>query len=87
MSNVIDFECLQPLDISLLVIFLRAHPLSKLCEYEGGDKPKNAKSDCFNDVDEAEFACKEKYRIMVSLNLIRRAAARRHNGGEQARRK
>lgn len=55
-----------------LVIFLRAHPLSKLCEYEGGDKPKNAKSDCFNDVDEAEFACKEKYRIMVSLNLIRR---------------
>lgn len=48
------------------VCVFRSHPLSKLCEYEGAGKPKDAKTDCFNDVDETEFACKEKYRIMVS---------------------
>lgn len=44
----------------------RAHPLSKLCEYEGAGVPKDGKTDCYQNVDETEFACKEKYRIMVS---------------------
>lgn len=44
----------------------RAVPLKKLCEYEGQSIPKDAKRDCYNNVDETEFACKEKYRIMVS---------------------
>lgn len=48
-----------------LVIF-RARPLKKLCEYEGNPLPEDYKSDCYQDVDESEYACKEKYRIMVS---------------------
>lgn len=44
----------------------RAHPLNRLCEHEGAGIPKESKSDCYQDVDETEFACKEKYRIMVS---------------------
>lgn len=50
----------------ITVSLSRAHPLSKLCEFEGVEMPKEAKSDCFQNVDETEFACKEKYRIMVS---------------------
>jgi len=45
-------------------MIVKSHPLNKLCEYEGAGKPKDSKTDCFNDVDETEFACKEKYRIM-----------------------
>lgn len=29
--------------------------------------PGDYKSDCYNDVDESEYACKEKKRIMVRL--------------------
>lgn len=50
----------------------RAHPISKLCEYEGNGIPEGKKSDCYNDVDEADFACKEKYRIMVSRSCVNR---------------
>ena len=31
--------------------------MKKLCEYEGRGLPENVKSDCWNDVDETEYAC------------------------------
>lgn len=37
----------------------------KLCEFEGQQIPDDYKSDCYKDVDESDYACKEKYRIMV----------------------
>ena len=48
-------------------MIVKAKPLSRLCQFEGGPIPKDYKSDCYNDVDESEYACKEKYRIMVSV--------------------
>lgn len=46
-------------------MIVRARPLSKLCEFDGQPLPEDYKSDCYHDVDESEFACKEKARIMV----------------------
>lgn len=46
---------------------LRARSLKKLCEFEGKQLPEDYKSDCYQDVDESDYACKEKYRIMVRL--------------------
>lgn len=48
-------------------MLVKARPLSKLCEYKGGDLPEGYKSDCYGNVDETVYACKEKRRIMVSL--------------------
>lgn len=50
----------------LIEFLFRARPLKKLCEFEGKPLPEDYKSDCYQDVDETEYACKEKYRIMVS---------------------
>jgi hypothetical protein len=50
-------------------MIVKAKPLSRLCQFEGGPIPKDYKSDCYNDVDESEYACKEKYRIMVRIPL------------------
>lgn len=47
-------------------LIVRARPLRKLCEHEGKPLPDHYKSDCYKDMDESDFACKEKYRIMVS---------------------
>jgi len=47
-------------------MIVQARPLNKLCEYGGNVLPPDYKSDCYNDIDESEYACKEKYRIMVS---------------------
>ena len=48
--------------------FNRAVPIEKLCELNGTEViPDDYKSDCYNDVDESKFACKEKYRIMVTI--------------------
>lgn len=47
-------------------MIVKAQPLDKLCEFGGQGKPKGAKSDCYNDVDESEFACDEMKRFMVS---------------------
>jgi ATP-dependent DNA helicase 2 subunit 2 len=44
----------------------RSHPITKLCEHEGEGTPKGKRPDCYQDADETDFACKEKYRIMVS---------------------
>lgn len=46
-------------------LIVRARPLNKLCEFDGKPIPNDYKSDCYNDIDETEFACKEKARIMV----------------------
>lgn len=46
-------------------LLVHSRPLKKLCEFDGKPLPEDYKSDCFQDVDETEYACKEKYRIMV----------------------
>lgn len=51
-------------------MIVKAKPLSRLCQFEGGPIPRDYKSDCYNDVDESEYACKEKYRIMVSRRVF-----------------
>merc|ERR1719516_545638 len=48
-------------------MLVKSKPMKKLCEYEGRGLPDNAKSDCWNDVDETEYACSEKKRIMLRL--------------------
>ncbi|XP_025829122.1 uncharacterized protein LOC108739666 isoform X2 [Agrilus planipennis] len=48
-------------------MIVKARPLKKLCEYEGKGVPEGQKSDCYQDVDETDYACKEKYRIMKRL--------------------
>lgn len=48
-------------------MIVRARPLKKLCEFDGKPIPEDYKSDCYHDVDESDFACKEKARIMVKI--------------------
>lgn len=48
-------------------LIVKARPLKKLCEFEGQTLPEDYKSDCYQDVDESNFACKEKYRIMTRI--------------------
>jgi ATP-dependent DNA helicase 2 subunit 2 len=45
-------------------MLVRSRPLHKLCEYNGESLPEGYRSDCYGDVDESPFACKEKRRIM-----------------------
>lgn len=47
-----------------------SRPLHKLCEYEGRPLPEDYKPDCYDNIDESNYACKEKYRIMVSSQLF-----------------
>lgn len=47
-------------------MLVKSRPLSKLCEFKGRPLPSDYKSDCYGDVDETEFACAEKHRILVS---------------------
>ncbi|XP_030754793.1 uncharacterized protein LOC115881457 [Sitophilus oryzae] len=49
-------------------LIVKAKPLKKLCEFEGNPIPEDYKSDCYQDVDESSYACKEKYRIMMRMN-------------------
>ena len=46
-------------------MLVKSRPLSKLCEFKGRPLPADYKSDCYGDVDETEFACAEKHRILV----------------------
>ncbi|CAB3377670.1 uncharacterized protein LOC135947221 isoform X2 [Cloeon dipterum] len=62
------FYCPQQKPTGIDKMIVSARPLDKLCEFGGGSKPADYKSDCYNDVDETEFACKEKKRIMMRLN-------------------
>lgn len=59
------FYCPQekPTDMNKMIV--KSRPLDQLCEYGGKGVPKNSRSDCFNDIDETEYACAEKQRIMV----------------------
>lgn len=50
-------------------IHKRARPIQKLCEFEG-NIPDEYEPDCYKDVDESDYACKEKYRIMVNKNSM-----------------
>ncbi|XP_066997044.1 uncharacterized protein [Anabrus simplex] len=61
------FYCPQHKPTGFDKMIVQARPLRKLCEHEGKPLPEDYKSDCYNDVDESEFACKEKYRIMKRL--------------------
>merc|ERR1712106_1169990 len=61
------FYCPQEKPISIDRMLVKSKPMKKLCEHEGRGLPDNAKSDCWNDVDETEYACSEKKRIMLRL--------------------
>ncbi|CAG0920207.1 unnamed protein product, partial [Notodromas monacha] len=65
------FYCPQEKPTTVDNMFVKARPLDKLCEFHGKRLPRKYRSDCYNDVDESEFACMEKERInrrMTSLN-------------------
>merc|ERR1712183_1168259 len=61
------FYCPQEKPISIDRMLVKSKPMKKLCEYEGRGLPSQAKSDCWNDVDETEYACSEKKRILLQL--------------------
>merc|ERR1712141_588450 len=61
------FYCPQEKPISLEGMIVKAKPLDALCEHEGRGLPENYKSDCWNDVDETEYAFQEKKRILLQL--------------------
>jgi hypothetical protein len=61
------FYCPQEKPISLEGMIVKAKPLKSLCEHEGRGLPEEYKSDCWNDVDETEYACSEKKRILLQL--------------------
>ena len=61
------FYCPQEKPTGFEKMIVKARSLKKLCEFEGKQLPKHYKSDCYNDVDETDFACKEKHRIMVNI--------------------
>ncbi|KAK0183191.1 hypothetical protein PV327_001257 [Microctonus hyperodae] len=64
------FYCPQHKPTGFDKMIVKAKPLNKLCQFDGGPIPEDYKSDCYNDVDETEYACKEKYRIMKRLKRI-----------------
>merc|ERR1712154_427092 len=61
------FYCPQEKPVSLEGMIVKARPLKALCEHQGRALPDNYISDCWNDVDETEFACSEKERIFLKL--------------------
>ncbi|XP_075228468.1 uncharacterized protein LOC142328582 isoform X2 [Lycorma delicatula] len=61
------FYCPQHKPTGFDKMIVHARPLSKLCEYDGKKLPPDYKPDCYHDVDETEYACKEKYRIMKRM--------------------
>merc|ERR1712203_139813 len=61
------FYCPQEKPISLEGMIVKAKPLDALCEHGGRGLPDEYKSDCWNDVDETEYACSEKKRILMQL--------------------
>ncbi|KAL2730839.1 uncharacterized protein V1478_005252 [Vespula squamosa] len=62
------FYCPQHKPTGFEKMIVKAKPLWRLCQFEGKPIPEDYKSDCYNDVDESEYACKEKYRIMMRLH-------------------
>lgn len=62
------FYCPQEKPTGFDKMIVKAKPLTKLCEFGGRGLPDDYKSDCYNDVDESDYACAEKRRIMKRLN-------------------
>lgn len=62
------FYCPQEKPTGFDKMLVKSKPLNKLCEFDGRPLPEDYKSDCYNDVDESEFACAEKKRILIRLN-------------------
>lgn len=63
------FYCPQEKPAHSDKVLVRARPLEKLCEFNGKPRPQTEASDCYNDLDETEFACQEKKRFQVSLQM------------------
>jgi len=64
------FYCPQEKPIDPAAMIVKARPLEKLCEFDGSLNrlPEDYRSDCYNDLDETEYACAEKARINLRLN-------------------
>jgi ATP-dependent DNA helicase 2 subunit 2 len=62
------FFCPQEKPTDLDKMIVQSRPLEKLCEFGGGKIPKDYRSDCYNDIDESDYACAEKDRIMLRIN-------------------
>ncbi|UYV84051.1 hypothetical protein LAZ67_X000979 [Cordylochernes scorpioides] len=61
------FYCMEDLPTGMSnKMYVKARPFEKLCEFNGKGLPSDYHSDCFNDIDESEYACAEKERILVS---------------------
>lgn len=60
------FYCPQSKQADETRMIVKSVPLDRLCEFKGEPKPRSSQSDCYNDVDETQFACEEKKRFMVS---------------------
>lgn len=61
------FYCPQEKQSDHDKMIVKAKPLEKLCEFDGKPKPKGFPSDCYNDVDETDYACDEKRRFLVGI--------------------
>ncbi|KAF2356431.1 hypothetical protein FHG87_012818 [Trinorchestia longiramus] len=72
------FYCPVDKPITFEKMYVRSRPLKKLCEFDGERLPEDYKSDCYNDVDESDFACSEKKRIMMRLEDEEAEAIRAH---------
>lgn len=62
------FYCPQEKQSDYTKMIVKAKPLDKLCEFGGKSKPRDSPSDCYNDIDETEFACDEKKRFLLRLD-------------------
>jgi len=62
------FFCPQEKTTDMDKMIVKSRPLEKLCEFEGKGLPKDYRSDCYNDIDESDYACAEKSRIMLRIN-------------------
>src|SRR2546421_11395930 len=62
------FFCPQEKPTDLNQMIVQARPLEKLCEFGGKKLPKDYRSDCYNDIDESDYACAEKERILLRIN-------------------
>ena len=51
-------------------MIVKSRAMKKLCEYEGRPLPDDYKSDCWNDVDETEYACQVNSFFLHKLDLI-----------------
>ena len=62
---------IQEKPISIDSMIVKSRPMKKLCEYEGRPLPDDYKSDCWNDVDETEYACQvQKHDCSYFLLLL-----------------